>query len=203
MTVPARLIPAASPEQQIASGLHFALANMARALASQVNAVIAAQMKRQATTDTIGHMVNDLLPGLLEKEFTNDLLKNQAAARKRRAVLVHILTAADAQGFAIDPVDTLGNASSAEDGDELTSEEAARLLRVSRTHLNTLLDAGKLGAVRRTEGGHRRVAKAAVLAYKAESQQRQAQGLAAMAEASHRLGLYDEEMAGVPRRRKR
>ena len=87
--------------------------------------------------------------------------------------------------------------------DELTSEEAAKLLHVSRTHLNTLVDTGRLGEVSRTAGRHRRISKAAVLQYKAASKERQAKGLDAMAEASERLGLYDQELEGVPVRSKR
>jgi excisionase family DNA binding protein len=71
----------------------------------------------------------------------------------------------------------------------VTSEEAAQLLHVSRTHVNSLVEAGKLGPVSLTEGGHRRISKAAVLHYKAGSKQRQARGLATMTEASQRLGL--------------
>jgi hypothetical protein len=52
------------------------------------------------------------------------------------------------------------------------------------------LDAGALGGVSRTAGGHRRISKAAVLAYKADSKARQTKGLDAMAQASERLGLY-------------
>lgn len=81
--------------------------------------------------------------------------------------------------------------------DELSSEAAAKLLHVSRAHLNSLVDAEALGPIRRTKGGQRRIQKAAVLMYKADAQARQANGLSAMMAATQRLGLYDDEEAGV------
>jgi excisionase family DNA binding protein len=74
----------------------------------------------------------------------------------------------------------------------LSLEEAAQLLHVSRTHINKLIDIGKLGEIQ-TEGPHRRIAKSAVVTYKAESKARQAAGMATMVDATQRLGLYDAE----------
>lgn len=73
-------------------------------------------------------------------------------------------------------------------------------MHVSRTHLNTLADSGALGYVRRTDGGHRRISKAALLKYKATSRQRQAKGLDATVAASQRLALYGAELASLPGR---
>ena len=50
-------------------------------------------------------------------------------------------------------------------GELLTTAEAAALLEVSRPHVAMLADIGKLGEVRRTEGGHRRLRASAVHAY--------------------------------------
>lgn len=197
-----RSVPSNVIDQQLASALHFALADMTKSLAAQVNAVIAARMKHKATTEAIGQTVSEMLPRLLESEFAHELLKNQTLARKRRAMLVHLLTAADVQGFGVNPRGRLADGSTDDDGDELTSEEAAQLLHVSRTHINTLMDTGKLGAVSRTAGGHRRVSRTTVLDYKARSKERQAKGLEAMADASQRLGLYAKEKAGIARRSK-
>lgn len=195
--------PAALTPQQLANGLHFALEDVAQSLATQVTEAIAARTKRQANAAAIGQVVMDVLPGFLEKEFTQGLLRNQATARKRRAMLMHLLAAADVQAFVGNPAGALIETAAGDDGEPLTSEAAAKLLHVSRTHLNSLLDAGMLGAVSRTAGGHRRIPKAAVLAYKANSKARQARGLEAMVQASQRLGLYEDELAGVPRRAKR
>lgn len=203
MSTLARSTPAALTQQQLASGLHFALENVAQSLAAQVTEAITARTKRQANSEVIGQVVRDVLPGFLEKEFTQGLLKNQAIARKRRAMLMHLLAAADVQAFVDGPAEAPTDVVAEDDGEQLTSEGAAKLLHVSRTHLNTLLDAGALGDVSRTAGGHRRVSKAAVLAYKADSKVRQAKGLDAMAQASQRIGLYNDELVGVPRRAKR
>lgn len=85
----------------------------------------------------------------------------------------------------------------------MTSAEAARLLNVSRTYFNTLVETGKLGAIERTEGGHRRIPKSVVLAYQAEGRRKQTQALAELTAASEELGLYDDEMEGIPRREAR
>lgn len=199
----ARSTSATLTQQQLASGLHFVLENVAQSLVAQLTEAIATRTKRQVNSDAIGQVVRDVLPGFLEKEFTQGLLKNQAAARRRRAMLMHLLTAADVQAFVDSSAETPIEVTVEDDDEPLTSEAAAKLLHVSRTHLNTLLDAGALGDVSRTVGGHRRISKAAVLAYKASSKARQAKGLDAMVQASQRLGLYDEELAGVPRRAKR
>lgn len=48
---------------------------------------------------------------------------------------------------------------------ELTAPEAARLLGVSRTHLNALLDRERIAHVK-TSGGHRRIPASAILDYR-------------------------------------
>jgi len=173
----ARSTSATLTQQQLASGLHFALENVAQSLVAQLTEAIATRTKRQVNSEAIGQVVRDVLPGFLEKEFTQGLLKNQAAARRRRAMLMHLLTAADVQAFADGSAETPMEGTVEDKDESLTSEAAAKLLHVSRTHLNTLLDAGALGGVSRTVGGHRRISKAVVLAYKASSKARQAKGL--------------------------
>jgi excisionase family DNA binding protein len=74
----------------------------------------------------------------------------------------------------------------------LSPEEAAQLLHVSRTHINKLIVTGKLGEIQ-TEGPRRRIAKPAVLTFKAESKTRQAAGMATMFDATQRraaLGVF-------------
>lgn len=54
-----------------------------------------------------------------------------------------------------------------EDGELLlTTAEAASRLGMSRPYVSMLCDQGKLGEVRRSEGGHRRIRESAVEAYK-------------------------------------
>lgn len=76
--------------------------------------------------------------------------------------------------------------------------EALKLLHVSRNHLNTLANAGALGAVHRTAGNHRRISKAVLLDYRVRSEQRLVKSFDAIKEASQKLGLYDGELTGIP-----
>ncbi|REG15163.1 excisionase family DNA binding protein [Roseateles depolymerans] len=92
----------------------------------------------------------------------------------------------------------------ANSSEEITSEAASRLLHVSRTHLNALADAGVLGPVRRTEGGHRRLVKAEVMRHLKEAQDRQLKGVQDMMSASDELGLYEDEAKALrPKRFRR
>ena len=77
------------------------------------------------------------------------------------------------------------------DQDEYVSvEDAAALLGVSRPSAAMLADAGRLGTVQRTDAGHRRVARTAVLEFLAESiRAREAGG--DYHEAAWKAGLYD------------
>jgi excisionase family DNA binding protein len=207
MTALARTANTPLVDSQLIKVLHAAVDGLAKALGAQVNAVIAQQLERQAASKTIEQKIAAAMPELVEQAFIAGFLQNEKSARHSRAMLAHFLSAAELQSFAGSPlklpVSVLPIDVEAENADELTSEAAAKLLHVSRTHLNTLVDTGQLGEVRRTPGGHRRISKAAVLRYKAASKERQAKGLDAMVEASERLGLYDEELAGVPVRAKR
>lgn len=181
-------------------GLRFALADWADTLAAGVSAAISRELKsRAASAATVRNTVKKLMPALLEDAFLRNLIETERDAPKRRAVLIHLLSAADA---GIIPA-THGADAKPADQAVLTSEEAAVMLHVSRTHLNTLLDAGKLGPVERTAGGHRRIPRPAVIAYKEACKARQARGLDTMVSASRRLGLYEGELKGVPRRSKR
>lgn len=183
-------------------GLRFALADVADSLAAGVSSAIVSETKgRVATADVIRKTVKDLMPSLLESEFLRRLVENEQGARQQRAVIIHLLSAADMRGTRSHP--RVPDTRKPEDDDVLTSAQAAELLHVSRSHVNTLLDSGALGPVMRTAGHHRRIPKGAVLAYKEESKKRQARGLDAMVQATERLGLYNTELEGVPRRSRR
>jgi excisionase family DNA binding protein len=84
--------------------------------------------------------------------------------------------------------------STTSDVDELTIAEAATLLHVSRTYLDTLLAAGKLPGIHETREGDRRIPRAEVLAFKERLVITQKRGLKRMMEASQRMGLYDAEI---------
>lgn len=71
---------------------------------------------------------------------------------------------------------------------ELTTQEAAALLGISRTYLIRVLDAGELPYTRL--GSHRRLRLADVLAYRQRSRARQQAGIADLIATSESLGLY-------------
>lgn len=184
--------------------LHIALQGVADSMTTQITDRLTKKLKGYSAKELKAIMA-PVVSGSLEAEFKRELLRTAPDSRKRRALLAHVLTQVDA-------LDALGEIvqsqpvvqqTATSDSDWLTSQEASRVLHVSRTHMNTLLDGGALGEIHRTAGGHRRVSKAAVLAYKEQSKQRQAAALNAMAEASQRLGLYSGELEGVARNGRR
>jgi excisionase family DNA binding protein len=168
---------------------------------------LAAQMA-DAVRSLTGRMLEDVSPSkqarrvsapqLMKQVMSSiiqSLLIDDAVAQRQRTVLAQLLLTANLRKTGVPA--SLQSPSLDDEADEplLSSEEAAKLLHVSRTHINMLIDSGKLGEITRTAGGHRRIAKTAVLKYKAESKQRRARGLGAMVESSERLGLYDTEDA--------
>ena len=78
-----------------------------------------------------------------------------------------------------------------QDPDDFVSvEDAADLLGVSRPSAAMLSDAGKFGVVQRTDAGHRRIARKAVLDFLAESVIAREAG-DDYHEAARKAGLYD------------
>lgn len=71
----------------------------------------------------------------------------------------------------------------------LTTAEAAVQLEVSRPHVSMLCNAGKLGEVVMTEGGHRRIRSSAVQSYLA-TRAKQHQGAVSPRRAGAQAGLY-------------
>jgi len=85
---------------------------------------------------------------------------------------------ADGHGVLLLPVDA-----------ELTTQQAANLLRVSRPFLIKLLEQGKLP--HRRVGAHRRLLARDVLQYAAAERARREHVLQELAEETERLGLYE------------
>lgn len=83
----------------------------------------------------------------------------------------------------------------------LSSDEAARLLNISRGCFDRLVRADELSAIRHAaSGGRRWFSTAQLLAYERRCRIRQRDGLTRMMKATERLGLYDTELEGLPRR---
>lgn len=185
--------PTASVDSKLLGSVHAALGDIASVLVSELK-VLVGSLSAKVDVKALEKSVEKLVPSVMERQFVSQFLVNADSARQHRAVLAHLLAEAELKN-------TVGPAAVVSlegDAEEVTSEQAAKLLHVSRTHVNTLVAEGKLGTARLTPGGHRRLAKADVLRYKAESKTRQARGLDSMAAASERLGLYEDELAGIP-----
>lgn len=88
------------------------------------------------------------------------------------------------------PATAVSRSAENEDDAEISTEEAASLLFVSRPYVVKLLDSGKIPLAQKTVGGQRRVKKAEVLKYKAAMKDRQTRALDEMVAASEELDLY-------------
>ena len=84
-------------------------------------------------------------------------------------------------------------------GTELTTQQAADLLGVSRPTLIRLLDAGEIPSTRPNK--HRRIKLADVEAYRQRRAVSRHEGLAAIAQVSDEMGLYDDDDDLPPLRR--
>lgn len=91
-----------------------------------------------------------------------------------------------------DVLATIGNGHNVRvlaDDEELTTNEAAALLHVSRPHLVSMLEAGDLPY--RRVGTHRRIRLADVLAFKRRDDEARRDALDELTGLSDELGLYD------------
>lgn len=176
-------------------------------LSGPISARLAAEMAKQVKVPEkkLRVLFEIAIPGVLQAELENSLLASGPEFRAKRAKLAHVLSSAElaeAVPAVMEAMPGIAEAAPGEDPRALTSEEAADLLHVSRSHVNALADAGTLGEVMRTAGGHRRLSRAQVLAYKEQCKRTQAKGLEAMIAASEKAGLYDLELKAAPRRRR-
>lgn len=206
MTTSVRTSSSAPVENPMLAELHLALDAFSKDLTARLVAQVHAQLgAAKPSRETVEKAVVESVPVLLEQAFITSFLSSKEHAREQRAFLSHVLSAAELQATVgkdwtalILATRTPKAAASADQDERLTSEAASKLLHVSRTHINSLADSGALGVVLRTDGGHRRISKAALLKYKELSQRRQSKGLDAMVAASQELGLYDSEVDGLP-----
>ena len=179
--------------------MKLALGGIATDVARALGRVLRAKQRQKASAADVGHAMQDATPELLEEAFKHHLLGNETDAHRRRIALLHLLTSVEAA--TLEGGASMGPAAEppAQVPQTMTSEQAAKLLGVSRSHVNSLVDSGGLPSSR-THGGHRRIARSAVLDYQVRMKAGQAKGLDDMSTASARLGLYADDLAGVPPR---
>jgi len=75
---------------------------------------------------------------------------------------------------------------------QMTTQEAAEILNVSRPYLIRLLDRGEMPFTK--TGTHRRILFEDLMAYKQVRDANRRQGLARLTQLSQELGLYDEDL---------
>ncbi len=110
----------------------------------------------------------------------------------RAGRVIEIVVPAAAVEVFGDVLETIGNGHAVRvvaDDEELTTNEAAALLHVSRPHLVAMLDAGELP--HRRVGTHRRIRLADVLAFKRRDDEARRAALDELTGLSDELGLYD------------
>ena len=190
-----------APAGGLSSLLPAALGGVTAALSEDLSKLVRAELARHSGVATVDHALKNALPGLIERSFQSSFLAGTADTHRCRMAMLHLLSAAELHNHG---AGLLGGAPAEAPGEaaDLTTEEAAKMLCLSRTHVVSLVKSGALPASS-TAGGHRRISEAAVLAYKEGMKARQSKGLDAMMEASADLGLYDGELEGIPRRAKR
>jgi excisionase family DNA binding protein len=86
---------------------------------------------------------------------------------------------------------------------KLTSEEAAKMLHVSRVFVEALIEEGRLPGAHATGDGQFRIPRVSVIAYKKEMRKTRKLGLQDMIDASEKAGLYDLELEDVRVRRRK
>lgn len=88
------------------------------------------------------------------------------------------------------------------DSNVMTEAEAATLLHVSPSHVRELVRTGAVESTASAAGAPLRLTGASVVKYRRIVKAQQTKSLDAMAAASERLGLYDEELKDIPVRKR-
>lgn len=138
-----------------------------------------------------------LMTGVLSDQVANALHQVLEAStpqsRSARLLLIRHLVDIESQTVGIELPKMLATAD-----DLISTAQAAELLGYSRPYVAMLIDQNKLKGATVSAGGHRRVSRAAVLAWKA---QHQVTGKAADLRAEgHKAGVYKSTEADVLRR---
>ncbi|CAH0445632.1 hypothetical protein LMG10661_01833 [Ralstonia syzygii subsp. syzygii] len=126
------------------------------------------------------------ITAVVAKALGHSLGKPTAAGTALRMALIATLASAE---IGSEVVAAPLKASPSQGDTLLTTAEAATKLEVSRPYVSMLCDAGKLGEIVVTEGGHRRIRASAVEAYLA-ARIKQSEGAPSPREAGVDAGLY-------------
>lgn len=98
-------------------------------------------------------------------KILRDVLTSQGR-EVRLQLMQHLLAIESAQAGGALPANTVFQQAD----DLIGTEDAAKLLGVSRPYVAMLIDQGQIQGATKTVGGHRRIARAAVLAWKSQHQ---------------------------------
>jgi len=150
--------------------------------------------------------LSDALKHVVAGALTASLGAMTAEGKQLRLGLANRLLNIEMQqaAIAVEATEPLAIADEAEDAEDplLKTADVAAQLEMSRPYVSMLCDSGKLGAVTKTEGGHRRVRQSAVDAYKL-AQRAAGAGALTPRQAAAEAGMYaysDEAFVKAARR---
>ncbi len=189
---------AASPPAELSPLLVGPLGPVAKAVGHAVTREVAARYKaskrtkayvaerpgsRRTTAQSAGDELEATVTAITVQVLAESL---RSLSSDERMALIHQLTGLEASSAVLGTRDPSADT-------VLTTAEVAAQLEVSRPYVAMLCDAGKLGRVTKTEGGHRRISAAAVAAYMAERSKDA--GGPSPREAGIAAGLYEHDDA--------
>jgi excisionase family DNA binding protein len=167
-------------------------AEVGRAVAAEVEGLTGGAdrkaSKGAAASSRAGEELVVRLTNVIVRTLGRSLSEPTAAGRALRMALIAKLANAEIGGAEVNS--GVSRAPASPEDSLLTTAEAASKLEVSRPYVSMLCDAGKLGEVVMTEGGHRRIRASAVESYLA-ARIRQSEGVPSAREAGVDAGLYD------------
>ncbi len=185
-TADERVSPLALTIEQLAHAVGQAVA---LALATREHAPSrASRIKAGHRTNATGapeETLSGRIATVAQRTLEQSLCARTARGRSLRLGLIAGLAQAEIDGSLV-----ARTAIAADKSQTLSTAQAAARLKVSRPYVTMLCDAGKLGQVVVTEGGHRRIQASAVEAYLAK-RTRQHQGALSPREAGAAAGLYE------------
>ena len=139
-------------------------------------------MVAPASVDALGARITIVVAKVLEQSLSAHTVQGKAL----RMALIAKLANEEIGGAQASPVVAQGAATDI----LLTTAQAAAKLEASRPYVSMLCNAGKLGEVVMTEGGHRRIRSSAVQAYLA-TRAKQHGGVMSPRQAGVEAGLYE------------